>query len=279
MLALVLHAEGQAQPSTPEPRYTLSAGPRSHAGCKTLHLIRHAEGTHNAAESAEEATPTHGVLHRNAELHAKHGSAWVLLEEATSLIYLDPPLTGKGEAQAAALRAELHATRASVDAVVVSPMRRTLQTATLGLPQLADELPSATVVIATELLRERIGPYTCDGRDRASQLAAEFPHVDFSEVSEHDHLWTDGKEHGPAEAATLAARAHRFAAWVLRRPAEHEHIAVVSHQHFLRAFVSEFGAAGAGDGSAGTCGDGALAQSRPFANAERRTLVLCEVSG
>jgi broad specificity phosphatase PhoE len=47
----------------------------------------------------------------------------VLLEEATGLTYLDPPLTAKGEAQAAALRAELRAASVRVDAVVVSPMR------------------------------------------------------------------------------------------------------------------------------------------------------------
>jgi broad specificity phosphatase PhoE len=233
---------------------------------KKLHLIRHAEGTHNAAESAELERPTHELHPTHARLHAEHGVAWVLLHEVSGLRYRDPPLTPEGERQAAALRAEMEAAGVRVDAVAISPMRRTLQTAHIGVPHLQPSRRASTPTYTTELLRERVGPYACDERAPASELRAEFgEHVDFAEVAEEDSMFAEAKEHGPDEAATLAARATRFVEWVLERPEEHEHIAVVSHQHFLLAITSLF---------ADDLG-GERARER-FRNAELRSVVLCE---
>lgn len=261
--------------------FTLTAEPPSWqcARKKTLLLIRHAQGTHNLAELEEEASPTHHLREEHAALHAVHGAAWVLLHEATGHLYRDPALTAEGERQAAILHALMAETK--VDAVALSPMRRTLQTAHLGIPQLRlgahDARPR---VIATELLRERIGPYMCDLRLAASLLKEEYGHVDFSEVVEEDMLFAEGQEYGPDEASKLAERAVRAAEWLLAQPDEHERIAVVSHQHFLLALTKRFGlgrAKSAGDESAVKREEKAASEHGiNFRNAELQTAHLCE---
>jgi hypothetical protein len=39
-------------------------------------------------------------------------------------------------------------------------------------------------MVATELCRERLAEYMCDGRSDLSELQRRFPHVDFAEVTE-----------------------------------------------------------------------------------------------
>ena len=65
-------------------------------GCarnKTLHLIRHAEGTHNAAEEEAKELKLHTKSKRHTELQKQHGDAWVLLEEVSGNDYWDAPLS------------------------------------------------------------------------------------------------------------------------------------------------------------------------------------------
>ena len=132
-----------------------------------------------------------------------------------------------------------------VDAVCSSPFRRTLQaranfarnftaqfsptrhrpqTAHLAVPALREKIveiggrPTAagrarTRVLASDLLRERVAEYTCDGRLKVSELrsqafgnatAAEVPEVDYAGVSEEDEMYASGREDGPDEAKLLA---------------------------------------------------------------------------
>ena len=217
----------------------------------------------------------------HAALHASHGKAWVLLHAATGDRYLDPILTAEGERQAERLHAQMAALGVRVDAVALSPMRRTLQTAHVGIPQLRAPATRPRV-LATELLRERVGPYTCDGRLPVSTLRDSFAHVDFSQVGEADTLFAYGKEHGDGEALKLAERAERAARWLLALPDELEHVAVVSHQHFLRAFTSRHAPsddAAAADARARE-EEAAREQhaGRMFRNAEMQTAHLCERS-
>ncbi|KAJ1639435.1 histidine phosphatase superfamily [Pavlovales sp. CCMP2436] len=221
--------------------FTLTALPPDWACAKskTLYLIRHAEGTHNEAESAEEARPTH----RGA---------------ATGARYRDPPLTATGSRQAERLFDEMDARSLHIELVTTSPMRRTLQTAHIGIPHLRGA--ATTPAVATDLLRERVGPYTCDQRVEKSSLASEFAGVDFSEVDEQDWMTSTAQEYGPNEGALLAERAERAVEWLLGRP--EQHIAVVSHQHFLRALTKLSVDSPAGGLS--------------FRNAEIQTFHLCE---
>jgi broad specificity phosphatase PhoE len=135
---------------------------------KTLHLIRHAQGTHNEAEESAAEIKLHERSPADTQLHAQHGKAWVLLESVSGRKHWDAPLTPIGREQAYALRASLrHDPDFLVDAVVSSPFRRTLMTALLSLPQLEALATSFDIgetaqrptpeVTTTDLLRERIG--------------------------------------------------------------------------------------------------------------------------
>ena len=108
---------------------------------KTIHFIRHAEGTHNEANQAHgDDTPcTVGTPH-----------AWN---------HMDARLTDAGIAQCIKVRDKLLAdelTKVKPELIIVSPFTRTLQTAHIvfcgrGVPFLVHEL-----------CRERWGKYTCD---------------------------------------------------------------------------------------------------------------------
>ncbi|KAL3897639.1 MAG: hypothetical protein SGPRY_013013, partial [Prymnesium sp.] len=158
------------------------------SGCgrtRSVHFIRHAEGTHNAAEAEVEASRLHlrdatGV---HAALYDAHGTGWVLLEEVSGKTYWDAPLTPAGREQAYALRRSLRTANLQIDAVFSSPFRRTLQTALLSLPQLEqsattfqlnDSIAQPPPIIVSDLLRERVGPYTCDARLSVNELQSIF---------------------------------------------------------------------------------------------------------
>jgi broad specificity phosphatase PhoE len=193
--------------------------------CKAVTLIRHAQGTHNAAEQTTDLQPPDKVL----------------LEEHSGRKYWDAALTAEGEAQALKLRDKLAAAPPRVEVVVTSTLRRALQTASIAfgegpdLPPLSLPLPDPPFV-ATELCRERVADFTCDGRGEKSLLQKDFPTVDFSEVAhESDTMWAD-KEIAGGELR-CRERAVRFAEWLMSR--RERHLAVVSHGHFLRHLMAE----------------------------------------
>lgn len=250
-------------------QYALTVEPPAAGACvraKELHLIRHAEGTHNAAELAAERKGLHKKNARHAELHAQHGIAWMLLEEVSGLRYLDPPLTALGRSQAAELRAELERSDVRFDVVASSPFRRTLETATRGIPQLQAEPPSIPMV-TTDLLRERVANFTCDSRLPVSGLREAFPHASYEGVSESDEPFLYDKEDGPDSAERVRARAARALEWLLALPPEQHVVAVVSHSHFLLSLTSLFQST-----------LGAELAHRRFRNAERRVMHLCQPS-
>lgn len=102
-----------------------------------LHLIRHAQGTHNLAEEDAHASGSHRAHQEHTHLFEEHGKAWVLLEKVSGRTHWDAPLTDEGWRQAVRLRREIETSDQSFDLVVASPMRRTLQTALAALPQLS----------------------------------------------------------------------------------------------------------------------------------------------
>jgi broad specificity phosphatase PhoE len=256
----------------------------------TLHLIRHAEGWHNKDELEAEAARTAGHVWRdldfdsdtNMALRAEHGVPWMLLERVTGRNYHDPHLTPTGREQALALRKQLRTDASfNVDAVAVSPMRRTIMTALLGLPALeaaattfalasAEEAaaPKALPILASDLLRERVGPFMPDSRLTRSELARAFGNlgggveIDFSAVSEADAMFAEGRERHEPEVGSqvLAERASGALRWLASLSDVHRSVAVVSHKHFLAALT-------------GLHPDHVT--QRPFDNAERRTLLLC----
>jgi len=180
--------------------------------CKRVFFIRHAEGTHNVAERNSTFTPKENVL----------------LAENTGMEHWDARLTPKGEAQCAALKASIrgegvwgYAKPLNLDLVVVSPLTRCLQAAvlSLGYPSGAQAPP----FLCTELCRERVADFMCDGHRPKSALAAEYPGVDFALLeTEEDELFKTMKE----DDAACQARGRAFLQWLCGRP--EIHIAVLT---------------------------------------------------
>ena len=133
----------------------------------------------------------------------------------------DPGLTelGRAQAQAAALALAEHPIRQ----LVVSPYRRTLETAAIIAQQL--ELP----IRVEPLVRERFG-FTCDVGTSRSRLCGLWPDHDFTSLEER--WWHAGEE----PEAVLNGRCERFRAAMAEDPAW-PHTAVVTHWGVIRALT------------------------------------------
>jgi broad specificity phosphatase PhoE len=132
----------------------------------------------------------------------------------------DPRLTERGHRQAreaAALLAEYPLRR-----VLASPYTRALETAhtladVLGLP-----------ITIEPLVRER-GAFVCDIGSPRSELAGDWPHLDFSPIDEHWWSQTEGDD-------SVAARGQAFRAAARAWP-DHDEVLVVTHWGFIRGLT------------------------------------------
>ena len=159
---------------------------------KRVHWVRHGEGYHN--------------LHcRLWYDEGKEGDPW---EHVSCPV--DPVLTEVGLEQAKELnrRSELEK-KLVPGAVVVSPLRRTLQTATLGFNYLVGSVP----FIAQEDCREIMGPYPCDRRIKSVYHKKEYSHVDFSLLHDYCDGEASALESGPTEEALEAMDDTVFNRW------------------------------------------------------------------
>jgi broad specificity phosphatase PhoE len=176
---------------------------------KTVHIVRHAQGTHNVKKEYKDI--------RN----------------------MDARLTDFGKEQCAALSSKAP-TLVSQDAVVVcSPLTRCIQTSLHSFPHLER-------FMAHECLRETVN-YACDRRRVISEIQADHPEVDFSHIDNHeDEVWNYydellGKDYdGTRESAHLYKVAERgrsfFVEWLKAR--KEEEIVVCSHEAFLRCILN-----------------------------------------
>ncbi|KAL7511668.1 hypothetical protein ACHAXN_009340 [Cyclotella atomus] len=182
------------------------------ATSKILHLIRHAEGTHNLCEI-----------------------------ESKKPIHHDAKLTTKGKDQCFNLSSKTRSL--AVEAVLVSPTTRCLETATLSFQHCIDQIGTPDVpFIAYEEWRETVN-YLCDSRRSIDALKTEFRHVDFQFVTDnHDPLWHkyEGQFGSHTDHTTLREsndpsglynRAHSAWRILLSRP-ERE-LALVGHSAFF----------------------------------------------
>nr|KJB58787.1 hypothetical protein B456_009G226300 [Gossypium raimondii] len=215
---------------------TISPGLYPLHRCKTLHLVRHAQGVHNVAGEID---------------HAAYSS-----EE-----YFDAHLTPLGWQQVDHLRNHVHETGLSkkVDLVIVSPLLRTMQTAVgvFGGEGYKDgiEVPPLMVAnagqsdrpeisslncppfVAVELCREHLGVHPCDRRRSINEYRSLFPAIDFSLIeNDDDVLWkADTRE----KNEEVAARGLKFLSWLWTR--KEKEIAIVTHSGFLYHTLSAFG--------------------------------------
>jgi broad specificity phosphatase PhoE len=174
------------------------------------HFVRHAEGVHNVAGS---------ISYDNYKL-----------EE-----FYDAVLTENGINQCKNLSKKCLESRVldDIDLLVVSPMRRTLQTASFAFPGLL----SKANWIALDEIREQTGLHPCDRRHPISQLSRGFGHVDFSFVAaDHDPLYgLYNNVREPEEA--VCERAKNFLRWLEAR--EEKNIIVVTHSGFLKVLFDQ----------------------------------------
>ncbi|MCJ2013293.1 histidine phosphatase family protein [Methylobacterium sp. J-076] len=169
--------------------------------------LRHGESTFNAAHRATGVDPNHR----------------------------DARLTPKGEAQAKAARARLR--DIPFELVVVSPLTRAIQTAALAF----EDHPSAPRLLV-EVLHRECQESSCDVGRAASELAADFPHLDVGHLPE---VWWHAEEGAdltfglPIEPRPLFdRRVAGFREWLRGRP--ERTIAVVGHGTFFYHLTGTF---------------------------------------
>ncbi|CAK4627035.1 hypothetical protein LEN26_019902 [Aphanomyces euteiches] len=179
---------------------------------KVLYFLRHAEGEHNAAK-----------IRLGAEVWFR--------DVACTDQYLDALLTTKGQAAAESASLKVQAELQNgmpLEKVIVSPLRRTLQTATTVFSHQIGRIP----LVSMELCRETMGMHTCDKRSPISVIKPLFPSVDFSLIQDdQDVLWRpDVRE----SLDDIQARAVTFLKQVYHDVPE-TFIAVTSHVGFIGA--------------------------------------------
>ncbi|XP_043709860.1 phosphoglycerate mutase-like protein 1 [Telopea speciosissima] len=205
--------------------------------CKTVHLVRHAQGIHNVEGD-------------------KDFKAYLSQE------LFDAQLTPLGWQQVDNLRKHVHASGLAkrIDLVITSPLLRTMQTAVGvfgGEDYAADGMQAPPLMVAkagnsdhpaissidcppfvaVELCREHLGVHPCDKRRSITEYKPLFPAIDFSLIeSDEDILWkADIRE--PNEE--VGARGMKFINWLLTL--KEKEIAVVTHSGFLFHTLISFG--------------------------------------
>ncbi|KAI5655082.1 hypothetical protein M9H77_32269 [Catharanthus roseus] len=233
--------------------------------CKTIHLVRHAQGVHNVAGE-------------------KDHSAYL------SPDLFDAELTPLGWQQVDNLRKHVHSTGIfkRVELVIASPLLRTMQTAVgvfggegytdgIDVPLLMEanagnsSRPAISSLncppfIAVESCREHLGVHWCDKRRSISEYKTIFPAIDFSLIeSDDDILWKADVREANEE---LAARGMGFLNWLWTR--KEKEIAVVTHSGFLIHTLSSYG---------NDCHPSVRNEiCRPFNNCELRSVVIVDKS-
>jgi len=165
---------------------------------QVIHLVRHAEAEHNVAND------------------------WSIR---------DPALTTKGLDQAGGIPTtypQIAGEASKIQLLVISPLRRTLQTAMIGFEKA--KVPMSNVVLLAELQENCNVP--CDtGRDTET-LTREFPHLDFTHLPAD---WTSKQGKWAESEDALRQRAKTVRHWLRQRP--ETEIAVVTHSGFLSYLV------------------------------------------
>ena len=185
-----------------------------HSKSKIVHFVRHAQGEHNVVGEVDHEE------YKREDLEDAH-------------------LSELGRNQCQQLH-ELSMRDGIVDnaeLLIVSPMRRTLQTAHLSFPHLVGKIPW----IALESVREQTGQHPCDRRRPITEHQLDHNHVDFESIdSEADpfyYLYPDCRE--PQEI--VAQRGKDFFQWLANRP--ERVIIVVTHSAYLRVLLTHVAAA------------------------------------
>lgn len=195
---------------------------------KTLYLLRHGEAAHNVAEAQARAS---AAARAKASGHAEGSKAFEAIVKAARQAvlghcqFLDAALSERGSEQCVCARAAFGPQTSTGEhlpmptAVLVSPLRRTLQTA-------AAIFPNHPKVHVCELLRERRTGLPCDEKN----LQREVP---CAELTFAEKL---GPQEGVADAIedAVALRARTARLVELLRLIEDEVVCIITHKGYLR---------------------------------------------
>ncbi len=163
----------------------------------SIYLIRHAQSEFNAVFSPGEPDP----------------------------IIFDAPLSSLRQQQA--VDARQHIGNLDIKSLIVSPLTRTLQTATLIFE-------NAHPVTINADIREQLS-FSGDVGSSPEKLANDYPHLDFAHLE--DCWWYDGEknEHGYAVEphSSLQGRADQFTKFLMT--SKTASTAIVTHGNFIHA--------------------------------------------
>lgn len=159
----------------------------------------------------------HGLSQHNVN-YMKYGSQTFYDPKFTDTSLLD-----EGFQQAETLR-KTWSKLSDIEVVIVSPLLRTLQTATELFKDV--QVP----IVALESVREYPrGLHTCNKRSSKEYLMKQFPHVDFTDLTTNeDMLWLSEREETLQE---LTIRIELFKEYIISRP--ETTIAFVNHNSFI----------------------------------------------
>jgi len=198
---------------------------------KTVFFVRHGQALHNireeeakarAAAEAHELGLCEGSPGLDAFVRAARDAA--LSDEAL----LDASLSDLGKAQLAETRAKIQGMTAAEGlpeptAVLVSPLLRTLQSASILFPGHGN-------MRVCEMLRERRTGLPCDEHSPLNGDAEEFAHVDFEDdMSPQSSICSDDSVE---DSSSLRERTAALSEVLCRVP--DDVVCVVSHKGFLR---------------------------------------------
>lgn len=142
--------------------------------------------------------------------------------------YVDTSLIPEGFRQVRGLRREWNQLH-TIELVIVSPLKRTLQTAT----ELFKE--HSVPMIALECSREYpMGLQTCNKRSPRDSLKIKYPQVNFDDLqTNYDEMWFPHREETLEE---LNSRIEKLKEFIVSRP--ETHIALVNHSSFIGQMIN-----------------------------------------
>lgn len=160
-----------------------------------------------------------------ASIRQKEGSNNESVYAQTNESHTDAKLTQRGRLQASAAGAKILQTKPLPQYGFVSPLSRTLQTASIALARAGSlKIP----LVADERIRERNGVLFCDKRSPKEDVMHLYPNVDFGNIAPgEDNLFSMIRE----TEDELASRGKQFFLSLKDRP--ETCFAVFTHRSFL----------------------------------------------
>ena len=168
---------------------------------------------------------------RKKVIFIRHGEALHNTDPALKLTAFDAKLTEKGFNDAKSAGQQLIGF--TPDLIIVSPLERTLQTATAAFEHYIGKVP----FIANESCRESLSANKCNHRGCISEKKIRFPHISFDGLVEEDELrGADLRDTIEDQIGAMMDRAQSFLSFVESRP--ELNIIVVSHGRFMTALTA-----------------------------------------